>query len=392
VPTRASAPRRSQTRLPSADEEEKGDSLPTGQRRRYHSAMGSTCPKTLACCLLLVLGLLVVPARADTLIINNITYANASVSAIDKGELFFTIAGTQVRKPIVQVNRITLNDEPALNNAENAFVAKDWDKAVEGYEKTLRITGKAWLKEWASLRLLDAANQSGRFDSAIRGYIALAERSPASTEAIKLKMPAARSSYLVDAIKLVDAAVAQTKQPASRDVLLSLLVDLHKARGDTTAVEAILRRQTEAKVAEAIDNSPERQAARLKLGQVAAALAQRQYDQVVALVEKQLPSLLDPADQAEALYAAAEAKAAKSIGNTNSDAWKEVALAYMRVVVVAPPGTNLGGQALLKTAAIHETRLDDKATALKVYQQVVAEYPGQEPARAAQQAIARIKG
>ncbi len=102
--------------------------------------------------------------------------------------------------------------------------------------------------------------------------------------------------------------------------------------------------------------------------------------------------MADPADQAEALLLQADAKAARNAPNPDPEAWKDVALTYMRAVVIAPAPSSTAAQALLKTAAIHETRLNEKATALQIYQQVANDYKGQEAARAAEREIKRIKG
>src|SRR3954447_2404965 len=133
--------------------------------------------------------LLAMPALAvgDSITVNNVSYADVKISTVKDEKIYFiTQTGTEVNKPIAQVSKINLADEPAFNGAEEAYLAKDWDKAATGYEKTFRTTNKGWLKDWCSVRLLESANKAGHFDAAVKAYIALAEKSPAAAKTIQL--------------------------------------------------------------------------------------------------------------------------------------------------------------------------------------------------------------
>src|SRR5689334_3750522 len=73
------------------------------------------------------------PARADTLFIssgggNPVQYANVKVLRIAGGQIVYTLAsGTENRKPLEQVVRMQIDDEPALNAAEQAFFTEKWN-------------------------------------------------------------------------------------------------------------------------------------------------------------------------------------------------------------------------------------------------------------------------
>ena len=125
----------------------------------------------------------------------------------------------------------------------------------------------------------------------------------------------------------------------------------------------------------------------LKLKSLRVALAAKEYDKVISTIEKEASTIIEPADQAEALLIFADAKAGKA--GEEKSAWKEVAVAYMRVAANAP-GTPQAATALLKVAAIHETRLGEKDTALKLLRQVAADYKGQEPATEAEAQLKRL--
>jgi len=331
---------------------------------------------------------------ADSMVINNVTYADVQVARIADGEICFTVgvSSNEIRKPLAHVNKIILTDEPAFSAAEVAHAAKQWDAATEGYEKTLRTTRKTWLKEWVALRLLESASKAGRFDAAIDAYITLAASAPEATRSVKLDMPKPDSAYLTDAIRQVNAAIESAKQEAAKEALLNLLIELHKAKNDLKGANDALTRRMELKAAN--PNSPEgaRAAVALKLKAMGLALAAMEYDKVLQMAEKDGAAFVEPADQAEALFCIAEANAGKAQASKDPDVWKNVALAYMRVVVTSPAPSALVAGALVKTAAIHEARLGEKDTALRLYEQVASEYKDQPAGLEAQKEAKRLKG
>lgn len=343
--------------------------------------------------ILLSLLILTPSLHADLLVVNNITYNDVRISAVRDGEVFFTItaSGSEVHKPLASVSKIALTDEPTFTTAEIAYAAKQWDQATQAYEKTLRTTQKPWLKEWVSRRLLESANQAGQFDAAIKAYIALAEKSPESARTIKLLMPKPDSAYLRDAIKLVNTAIDRNKSTATQDTLFALLIELHKTRNDLKAANETLARQMALKAADPSTPEGARAAATLKLNALRLALQGKEYDKVIQLVEKDPAAFSEPADQAEALFCLAEAKAGKLGNSNNPAAWKDVALAYMQIVASAPASAPQIPAALMKVAAIHESHLGEKDTALRLYEQIATDYKTDPLAPAARQAAQRLK-
>ena len=111
--------------------------------------------------LYIALLLLTPPVLGDSITVNNLPYPDVKINGVKGEEIFFiTQTGTEVHKPIANVSKINLADEPAFNLAEEAYFAKDWEKAATGYEKTFRTTNKVWLKDWCSVRLLESANKA----------------------------------------------------------------------------------------------------------------------------------------------------------------------------------------------------------------------------------------
>src|ERR1041384_6426204 len=88
---------------------------------------------------LCIFGIAIANVRADSLVVNTLSYADVRINAVKDGEVYFTTStGNQVHNPWASVTKMTLADEPAFNSAEEAYAARDFDKATIGYDKTLR--------------------------------------------------------------------------------------------------------------------------------------------------------------------------------------------------------------------------------------------------------------
>jgi tetratricopeptide (TPR) repeat protein len=330
-------------------------------------------------------------AGADSITVNNLAYADVKISTVKGEEIYFTTqTGTEVHKPIAHVSKINLTDEPAFNQAEESYLAKDWDKAATSYEKTFRTTNKVWLKDWCSVRLLESANKAGHFDAAVKAYIALAEKSPAAAKTIQLTMPKPGSAYINDAIKDLNSGIARARNEDVKSLLLKLVVDLNALKGDSAASDKALQELAQSRV-NLDPSSPEALRAQmmLKLKSIRVALAAKDYEKVISTIEKEAATIVEPVDQAEALLMYADAKAGKA--GEDKGAWKDVAVAYMRVAANAP-GTPQAASALLKVAGIHETKLGEKDTALKLLKQIAVDYKGQEAGTEAENQLKRLGG
>lgn len=341
-----------------------------------------------------VAALLACPAGllADTVVVGTLPYTNVNVTSIRGDLVAFKALDHEITKPLSQVTKLTIDSEPAFNMAEEAFAAQDWVKATAGYERTVRTTQKPWLKDWCAQRLVESANKSNQFDAAVLALATLAERSPETAARISLTMPKADSTFLPEAISAVDAAIGSAKRNETKEVLLKLLRDLYAARNDvkgaTDAAERLVQVQA------AINpNSPAAQRAAIlqRLRALHVALEAKEYDKVIAAVEKDSAGIIDPGDQADALLCLAEAKAGKAGAAADAATWKEVALAYMRVVANAPAGSPQAADALLRTAAIHSAKLGEKNTAIQIYRQIIDEYKGQEAAKSAEAELTKLQ-
>jgi TolA-binding protein len=353
----------------------------------------------LACAVLAGVGL---PARADDIYLGKegaeLPLKNVTLRNVKDGELYYsTSTRGEAHRPVSEIGRLELTGETQFNAAERAFSearsAKDeatakqkYGEAVTGYTTTLSSTNKAWLRDFIAARMQVAGPRSGRFDAALAGWKAIAEKDPAaamkakpSTEGIDPK-----SQYLANAAKDLQAsAAAAAGKPEVRKAYLDLLLDVQKAMGDT---EGAIK-TAEAKVQ--ISGSPEEIAA-LAVSQAQNDVANRRYDAAAErLGRADLAALPEPA-RGDAAFVLAECRAAKLPPNAPADQWKDVAIDYMRVVAGYPASPSAPA-ALLKVAEIFE-KLKEPETALKVYQQVAREHANTPAAQAAQKNIERLGG
>lgn len=339
--------------------------------------------------------------RADDIDVRSgqseMTTKNITVRSVKDGEVYYTTAGAgrETHKPIGEVLRLELTGETQFNAAEKAFAearsTKDeaaarqkFGDAVSGYSSTLGSTTKTWLRDYIAARMQVAGPRSGRFDAALAGWKAVAEKDPAaamkakpSTEGIDPK-----SQYLANAAKDLQASAAAAQgKPELRRAYLDLLLDVQTAMGDT---EGAIK-TAEAKVQ--LSGTPA-EMAELLLRQAENDVANKRYDAAAERLGRADLSALPDATRGDATFLLAECRAAKLQPTAPPDQWKDVAIDYMRVVAGYPTSTSAAA-ALLKVAEIHET-LKDPDTALKVYQQVAKEYGNSPAAQTAKQSIERL--
>jgi tetratricopeptide (TPR) repeat protein len=331
---------------------------------------------------------------ADMLVINRLEYKDCRVNGLEGDAIVFDFSGRPQKKPISEVTKIVIDNEPAFNNAEALFAQQQWDKATDEYEKAVRATNKAWIKEWCSVRLLEAAKMGGRFDVVVRNYIAVALKTPETARGIALTLPRADSAYLPEAIKAAQAACdAASANPKAQEVLGKLLVDLYTAKGDAKGAEVATQRLAEFS-ARANPNSPEtiKLLMKVKLAKISTDLAAGKFDEVIKGIEAEAPNIIEPADQINMLWALAEARKGKLGTGGTKDDWKEIAIAYMRVVANGKPADPKVIDSLLKVAEIHATKLDDKPAAQAILKRMIDDdYKGMDAAKDAQKLLDKLK-
>lgn len=317
-------------------------------------------------------------------------YTAARITRVEKGQLYFVINGNETSRELERIGRISVDDEPALTAAETALAQQKWDDAVDGYEKVIRASSKAWVKDWAGNRLIDAAGKSGRFDSAVTAWVLLVQRDATAAAKAKPALPDSKSSYLDTAAQQVDRGLAaRNLSDEQRTLLLSFLLEIHAARGDANAANAIAEKLDETLAKDPKNPAAARANVRRKLQAASGALSGGRFEEAEQTIQVNRAIFDDPTDQAEALYILAEARFARA--GEEKTKLQDAAIAFMRVVAVAKdaPGRPRVADALAKSAEICE-KLGDVATAQRLYEEVAREYPDSPVAASARAAVAKL--
>ena len=306
-------------------------------------------------------------------------------------------------KPLGEIHRLEVDGEPALNAAETAYVAQKWDDAVAGYQKTLNASRKEWAKQYATVRLITAAEKSGKFSAAASAYAALVQRDVKSAEDAKPDIPKDKKTELPGAINAVKSALGNSKLAAAQKAALqAFLAELYIANGQLKEAQALDSRSPALPPAPVpgIRRNPDASAPPvpatnkgqidLKLQLARASLEQKKYQDAIDAVDSVAVSLTDPQQQADALFCVAEAKA--GLAGDDPAKLKDAALAYMRVVAhfKDEPEAPHVAEALYKTGAVLE-QANLLPDALAAYQAVQAEHKSAPQAKDAAAAAARVQ-
>jgi len=320
-------------------------------------------------------------------------YKNITVDGVENGKITFHMeGGNQISKELSRVADLRLDDEKSLNDAGDSFAAGNFDAALDGYNRTLQNTHKAWLKAWILPHIIDAANKAGRFDAALSAYITLVGQNPQAAQQHKPVVPATGSAQLDPAAAKLTAAI-DAADDKSKLALRGLLLDVQKSRKDDAAVKALVDAMsasgTSSVGSTAIDNDAMADA---KLTQAKEAIKDKNYDKAIATINESKATYTTPHQQADALYVMAQALEGKASAGTDADALKDAAIAYMRVVVnfKTPDGGPHVVDSLMQTGVILE-KLQQYKEAIDVYQSVVKDFPTNPRANEAGQQITRLK-
>jgi len=348
---------------------------------------------------------------------NALERPNVKVEKLENGILSFRSSQSDrvTDRPVDEVVRIAADGEPALTQAEEAFAAQRWDQAATAYQKAAASSSKQWVKDRAGLRLVAAAEKSGKFPTAVAGWITLMARDPALASKYKPQVPAgAKAGSLDSAVAELDRALGDARlNEEQRQSLLSFQLEVARANGDVKKAQAIGNKLSGTASAAPVpaptpgaapagggggggtapagtSGAPAGPNPALALQLAFLALDQKQYQQAETEINKAAAAIVDPEQQVDALYALAECRA--GLAKDDPAALKDAALAYMRVVArgksarIASPRV---AESLLKTAAIQE-RLNAPREALLLYNQVVEEFKGTDAATRAAQAASRL--
>jgi tetratricopeptide (TPR) repeat protein len=319
-------------------------------------------------------------------------YKNARVTSIRGDTIIYEINSREISRPINTIQKIHADNEPAFNAAEDAFVAGDWDKAATNYERALQTSTREWVKAWSQRRNLDAATRAGRFDVAVRQFVVLARTRPADAVQALPPLPAPSSTYLKDAVKALQDGINSTNADASKVVMLELLQKIAAHMGDARLAEESARTLTDLRIRmDPNSDAAMRAAVTLLLATANKDLQAGEFDKAIRSIEQSAGRIIEVPDQVEALWLLAEAMAAKAGDSKDPAVWRDVTLAYIRLVAYAPPANRRVPQALMKAAALHAGPLADRPAAIKLYKSIIEEYKTHDVAREAQAELEKLE-
>jgi tetratricopeptide (TPR) repeat protein len=331
---------------------------------------------------------LIIPcaARADSVFDGTLEIKDVTIKELKGDTLVFDINGRASERPVARIKRLIVLAEPPLTAAEEAYASEKWDQAVDGYQKTIRTATKQWVKDWASMRLIEAAGKSGRFDAVAAGYIQMLLKDPAGAATRQITMPDSKSSFLDTSVSDVNNTLKDPKLTNDqRRALLGFLIQLQQARKDQVAEDAAFEQLSKLPGADMNDPGAKRILARRRLVAATNALAAKNYAQVLKEIDSNRAVFVETQSQIEALYLLAEAR--YGLAGNDKTALKDAALAYMRVTALAKnePGRPRVVDSLLKTAAILE-QIGEPQTAADLYGQIATQYPDDSAAVASARA------
>jgi len=358
-----------------------------------------------------------VPAAmfADTVILGTLPIADVKIVKFESGRIFYS--GSQGEQSKLFSNSITISitDEPALNAAEAIFAKtiKDqaeadaaakagkpapkvdlpakWSDATDNYLKALRSTTKAWLKDYVALRLQICADNCGRFDAAVAGWLQQVQKNPAEAGKRKPVLPTdPASTYLKAAMADLQSLLGSEQRVPQRQLLLQFELDICQAMRDDAGMNRVAGEMQKL----GGDNpSPDLAAVRAsaKLAFVNAAIQKQDFKTASARLDEARPLVTGADQQADLEFLTAEIHNGMAITNaaTTADGWKDAALDYMKFVADFPAHAKVA-DALLKTAQLHE-KFDDAATAAQIYQSIVHDFAGKPAAVEAGKNLDRLK-
>ncbi len=152
--------------------------------------------------------LLAAALRADTIVVADREYPDVRVRELRDGTLWYEQNGRGGSMPADRIRRLAISDEPAFTAAESARAAGRWDAAIDSYQTALRSSNKPWLRLWSAARLVESANQSGRFDAGVAAWLMLVGDDPAEARRLMPTVPAGKSGFLAPAAEQLEKALA----------------------------------------------------------------------------------------------------------------------------------------------------------------------------------------
>jgi hypothetical protein len=344
--------------------------------------------------------------QKQPLVSGSLPYTNVKITGYTAGKLMYSNSSGQHDRTVADNVHINITDEPAMNSAEDTWAANieaiakargakldltaKWSDAADNYLKAMKATNKPWLKDYMAGRLQKSAESANRFDIAVEAWLSAVQKDPAEALKHKPAVPDAGSTYLAGAVTAVESAEKNAGKGAVQQTLWSYELDLYRVQKNDAGVERVATAMA-SQSGDASNPQLVRAQAEGKLALARTAIDKKDFAGALKMLDAGKALFVAPEHQADAAFLAAEAHDGQAVAAppANPDAWKDIALEYMKVVSDFP-GNAHTADALLKAAQLHEKF--DMPAALQTYQSIIRDYPPDKPAAAeARKSLERLK-
>ncbi len=165
-------------------------------------------------------------------------YSDVDIQGEQAGQLVFqTRAGATVSKTLDQVLRVHIQDNEALDKAEQMLERRDYDRALPALEEVSKAATAKWLRAYAQARLVVCYGAKGRMADTVRAWIEVLKVWPTYGASLLPKKPARLDATAVrEVMVLIDEAVqAGNLSESAIKSLGRLRASLSDGRPPTTA-------------------------------------------------------------------------------------------------------------------------------------------------------------
>ncbi len=180
-------------------------------------------------------------ARGDEVVVSGMPpYAGVKVLRVNNCQVIFTVpGGRQLSKGMSEVKSIIIDNQEDFNKAEKLLRQGQPEKAVTAYDAANKTTRSPLIRLLVHYRRLDALDQAGYIDIAVRQWLVIVDENNASKQSLALrpKNPAPKGSPRnKSAIEILRKRKEDT-QGALAEEIQALLDKLYRVEGKESPSE-----------------------------------------------------------------------------------------------------------------------------------------------------------
>ncbi len=342
----------------------------------------------------IVLLALVGAAAGDEVSTSGLNYTDVKVTGVKDGRIHFrNKAGSNIRKRILKLKKISINEATNLNVAEILAGSDDFENATESYNEAIEAAAKSFVPTLAMYRRQQLLNRSGLTDKAVEAWLDMMTRDGVSKTAIALrpkKFADKGSERNSAAVGLLKTAMSKTRGP-HRAAVLELLKELLSHEGKA---QELLSMADKPQSDEAVVAGPKKSVAYSELLVADALLTDQKYAEASEVYGKLLRRVAKNR-LPDVLMGLAKSQQGQSNQVKNTKAKRELmmkaGLNYMRIVTFFG-NSKAGGISLYRAGCIMRDLPGKKnlRSARSAFRMVAERYKGTKIANDAGKALADL--